>query len=134
MGLREAVALGALAVLASSPVRAGTGTTDYALDQLLSLSLEELGDVEVRTASPRAERLADAPASVFVIHRDEIRALGIHSLPEALRLAPNLQVAQLYASSHAETARALTTDLGNNLLVMFDGRPGVGLPVSGFQK
>ena len=123
MGLREAVALGALAVLASSPVRAGTGTTDDALDQLLSLSLEELGDVEVRTASPRAERLADAPASVFVVHRDEIRALGIHSLPEALRLAPNLQVAQLNASSHAVTARGLKTDLGNKLLVMIDGRP-----------
>ena len=107
MGIRHAVAIAAVAVLASSPARGGAVAGAHAHDPLLTRSLEELGDVEVRTASPRAERLADAPASVFVIHRDEIRALGIHSLPEALRLAPNLQVAQLNAASHAVTARGL---------------------------
>lgn len=123
MGFRHAAALFAVAALAAPPVHAGPGTTDDALDQLLALSLEELGDVTVTTASPRAERLADAPASVYVIHRDDIRRLGIHSLPEALRLAPNLQVAQVNASSHAVTARGLKTELGNKLLVMIDGRP-----------
>ena len=123
MGFPHAAALFAVAALAAPPVLAGAGTSDDALDQLLSLSLEELGEVTVTTASPRAERLADAPASVFVIHRDDIRRLGIHSLPEALRLAPNLQVAQVNASAHAVTARGLKTELGNKLLVMNDGRP-----------
>ena len=119
MGFPHAAALFAVAALAAPPVLAGAGTSDDALDQLLSLSLEELGEVTVTTASPRAERLADAPASVFVIHRDDIRRLGIHSLPEALRLAPNLQVAQVNASAHAVTARGLKTELGNKLLDAF---------------
>ena len=123
MAFRQGVAWLAAAALAAPAVHADAGLSDDALDRLLALSLEELDEVKVTTASPRAERLSDAPASVFVIHRDDIRRLGIHSLPEALRLAPNLQVARINASSHAVTARGLKTDLGNKLLVMIDGRP-----------
>ena len=122
MAFRQGVAWLAAAALAAPAVHADAGLSDDALDRLLALSLEELDEVKVTTASPRAERLSDAPASVFVIHRDDIRRLGIHSLPEALRLAPNLQVARINASSHAVTARGLKTDLGNKLLVMIDGR------------
>lgn len=90
---------------------------------LLALSLEQLGDVQVTATSRRASRLSDTPASVFVIHGDEIRQLGIRSLPEALRLAPNLHVARINASSYAVSARGMKTSLSNKLLVMIDGRP-----------
>lgn len=93
------------------------------LDALLGLSIEELGNVRVTATSRRATRLIDTPASVFVIHREDIRRLGIRSLPEALRLAPNLHVAQINASSHAVSARGMKTSLSNKLLVMVDGRP-----------
>src|SRR5690606_5244293 len=92
-------------------------------DALLARSLEELAAVEVTAGSRRAGRLEDAAASVFVIHRDDIRRLGIRSLPEALRLAPNLAVARVHASAHAVSARGMKTDLGNKLLVLVDGRP-----------
>lgn len=90
---------------------------------LLGLSLEQLGDVKVTATSRRASRLTDTPASVFVIQGDELRALGIRSLPEALRLAPNLQVARINARSYAISARGTKTSLSNKLLVMIDGRP-----------
>ena len=59
---------------------------------LKKLSLDELMQVEVTSVSKRAEKLGSAPASIFVISSEDIRRSGASTLPEALRLAPNLQV------------------------------------------
>ncbi|HAK91967.1 MAG TPA: TonB-dependent receptor, partial [Massilia timonae] len=63
-----------------------------------------------------------AAAAVFVITADDIRRSGADSLPEALRLAPNLQVARIGAGSYAISARGFVSPLANKLLVMVDGR------------
>jgi iron complex outermembrane receptor protein len=89
---------------------------------LADLSLEELADLEVTSVSRRAERLIDAAASIYVITREDIRRAGVASLPEALRLAPNLQVARIDASQYAISARGFNNAIGNKLLVMIDGR------------
>src|SRR5438067_11218315 len=76
----------ALATCAHAGERpAGERQPDFA-----DLSIEELANIEVTSVSKRPERLQDAPASVFVITADDIRRAGSRSLPEALRLAPNL--------------------------------------------
>ena len=89
---------------------------------LADLSLEELSNIEVTSVSRRSERLADAAASIFVISGDDIRRAGVTSLPEALRLAPNLQVARTDANSYAISARGFNNSIGNKLLVLVDGR------------
>jgi len=89
---------------------------------LADLSFEELGDIRVTSVSRRSERLSQAAASVFVISSDDIRRSGATSLPEALRLAPNLQVAQVNANQYAITARGFNNAIGNKLLVLIDGR------------
>ncbi|WP_325480472.1 TonB-dependent receptor plug domain-containing protein [Piscinibacter sp.] len=89
---------------------------------LSRLSIEELADIEISSVSKRPERLAEAAASVFVITADEIRRFGATTLAEALRLAPNLQVARVNAHSHAITARGFNSSSANKLLVMIDGR------------
>lgn len=89
---------------------------------LARLSIEELAEIEVSSVSRRPERLADAPASIFVITREDIRRSGAISLPEALRLAPNLQVARVSSSSWAISARGFNNTNANKLLVMIDGR------------
>jgi iron complex outermembrane recepter protein len=61
---------------------------------LKNLSIEELSNIEITSVSKREEKLSDAPTSVFVITSEDIRRSGFTSLPEALRLAPNLQVAR----------------------------------------
>jgi iron complex outermembrane receptor protein len=89
------------------------------------LSIEELANIEVTSVSRRPERLQDAPASVFVITADDIRRSGARSLPEALRLAPNLNVARANNTNYAISARGLNGTNGspaNKLLVMIDGR------------
>lgn len=91
--------------------------------ELLDLSLEQLGDLEVTAASRRGTKLTETAASVHVLRGDDLRRLGIRSLPEALRLAPNLHVAHINAAGYAVSARGLKTSLSNKLLVMVDGRP-----------
>ena len=58
-----------------------------------------------------------------MITGDEIEASGATSLPEALRLAPNVQVQQITASEYAITSRGFNgAQAGNKLLVLIDGR------------
>lgn len=89
---------------------------------LKQLSLAQLMDVEVTSVSRRPEKLAQSPSAIQVITGDEIRRSGASSIPEVLRLADNLAVAQKNAHDWAISARGFNTDLANKLLVLIDGR------------
>src|SRR5690606_16082843 len=91
-------------------------------DELKRLSVEELLDVEVTSVSRRPQRLSQVASAIQVISQEEIRRSGATSLSEALRLAPNLQVAQVNSSQWAISARGFNNVLANKLLVMIDGR------------
>lgn len=106
--------LGAAPALASSP---------QDLPDLTRLSLEELAQVEITSVSRRAEPVSDAAAAVYVISAEDIRRSGASSLPEVLRLAPNLQVQRMTAGEYAISARGFNGfETSNKLLVMIDGR------------
>jgi len=89
---------------------------------LADLSLEELANIPVTSVSKHPEPLANAAASIFVITGEDIRRSGATRLPEALRLAPNLQVALANASTYAISARGFNGTTANKLLVLIDGR------------
>src|SRR6266571_2388712 len=115
---RYALVLGALvasAAFSAEPQRSR---------DLADLSIEELGNIQVTSVSKHAERLLDAPAAIFVITGEDIRRSGATRLPEALRLAPNLEVARASASSYAISARGFNQPnaVANKLLVLIDGR------------
>lgn len=100
------------------------GQTQESAD-LADLSIEELANIQVTSVSKRPERLQEAPAAVFVITADDIRRSGADSLPELLRLAPNLHVARINGYAYSISARGLnsgTSVLSNKLLVLVDGR------------
>jgi iron complex outermembrane recepter protein len=90
--------------------------------ELTELTLEELANTEVVSVSRYAEPLAHAASSIFVITASDIRRSGATSLPEALRLAPNLQVARIDAGQYAISARGFNGLAANKLLVLVDGR------------
>jgi iron complex outermembrane recepter protein len=92
------------------------------LARLREMSLEELGAIEITSVSKRAEPLSDAAASVFVITADDIRRAGATTLPEALRLAPGLQVSRDSATGYVISARGFNATNSNKLLVLIDGR------------
>jgi iron complex outermembrane recepter protein len=89
---------------------------------LKKLSIEELLDIEVTSVSKRPEKLSETASAIQVITQDDIRRSGATSLPEALRLASNLQVAQKNARDWGISARGFNTELANKLLVLIDGR------------
>ncbi|GGY87080.1 TonB-dependent receptor [Pseudoduganella plicata] len=89
---------------------------------IADMSLEQLNNVVITSVSRQEERLANASASIFIIGATDIRRSGARSLPEALRLAPNLQVARQNARDYAITARGFNGTFSNKLLVLIDGR------------
>jgi len=109
------------AALCAGPLVAQADTNIAAAD-LADLTLEQLSNIEVTSVSGRAESLLDAAASIYVITGDDIRRSAAKSLPEALRLAPNLQVASLNAAQYSISARGFNNAIGNKLLVLIDGR------------
>jgi len=111
------VAAGACAAVAWTTAGA------QSLDELGQLSLEDLAKVEITSVSKRPEALSRAPAAVYVITGDEIRRSGAASLAEALRLAPNLEVARVNSQQYVISARGLNSvNASNKLLVLIDGR------------
>jgi iron complex outermembrane receptor protein len=92
--------------------------------------LAELGKIEVTIATRRATPLNQTAAAVAVVTREDIRASGATSIPEALRMVPGLNIAQINSNTWAIGARGFQWQYANKLLVMIDGRP-VYSPTSG---
>lgn len=90
--------------------------------ELKQLTIEQLMSIEVTSVSRRPENLSHAPSAIQVITQEAIRRSGASSLPEALRLASNLQVAQIDPRQWAISARGFNSPLANKLLVLIDGR------------
>jgi iron complex outermembrane receptor protein len=94
-----------------------------AAENFEGLSIEQLANVEITSVSRRPEPLAQAPASIFVISSEDIRRAGAINLPEALRLAPNLEVARMNGFAYTISARGFNSpESSNKLLVLIDGR------------
>ena len=79
-------------------------------------------NLEVTSATRSPQRLAEVASAIQVITREAIRRSGATNIPEALRLATNLQVAQLNAHSWIISARGFNTVFATKLLVLIDGR------------
>ncbi|HVZ59655.1 MAG TPA: TonB-dependent receptor plug domain-containing protein, partial [Terriglobales bacterium] len=97
----------------------------YAKDNdgdLTGLTIEQLFQVEVTSASRMDHKLSDTAAAVFVITQEDIRRSTATSIPELLRMVPGLSVARLTGNTWAITARGFNTQYAGKLLVMVDGR------------
>jgi len=90
---------------------------------LADLSLEELLQVPVFvTASRHEEGITRIPHAVSVITAEDIRRAGARSIPDALRLAPGVDVADLSSAQSAVSPRGFHGFLANQALVLVDGR------------
>ena len=119
--------LGAWFLLFATPARADFADASTPLLPALALkrmTIEELLSQQVTSVSRKPENWGEAASSVFLIRGVSVPATGVTTLPELLRLAPNLFVAQSTSSSWAVNARGFVRANGfsNKLLVMIDGR------------
>jgi iron complex outermembrane receptor protein len=89
---------------------------------LLDLSLEELVDYRLTSMSRKEQRVEDTAAAAYVITGEELRRSGALSIPEALRMVPGLNVAQISRDSWAVSSRGFMERFSSKLLVLVDGR------------
>lgn len=102
---------------AEMPKQEGAGST-----ALKTLTLEQLGEIEVTAASKEPEEVWRTPAAISVITQEEIRRSGDTSLPETLRRVPGLEVARIDSSSWAVGIRGFGSAFSKSVLVLIDGR------------
>ncbi len=108
--------------IADDPSSLGQMTSAQTPKQLKSLSLEQLGNIEVTTANKWPTELWDTPSAVYVITADDIRRSGATSIADALRLAPGVEVGRLSSTTWAVGIRGLQNNFSKSVLVLIDGR------------
>lgn len=86
------------------------------------ISLEQLININVTSVAKKETKLEQSPAAIFVVTPEDIARSGVTSIPEALRLVPGMDVAQVNSSDWAISARGFNTQFANKLLVLVDGR------------
>ena len=89
---------------------------------LTEVSIEDLMDIQVTSASRKEQHAGDVAAAIFVITREDIRRSGMTTIPDLLRLAPGVQVAQINSNKWAVSVRGFNGLFANKLLVLVDGR------------
>jgi len=111
------LAAGCVAVCAATEAAAQTTT-----EQMKRMSLADLLKLDVTTVSRGPEPIGRVPAAIHVITQDDIRRSGALSIPEALRLAPGMQVARINAGTWSIGMRGFADRLARSMLVLIDGR------------
>jgi iron complex outermembrane recepter protein len=96
----------------------GGGRKDYA-----QISLEELLNKDVTVAATKTRvDVAKAPVSVTVLTPEDILRSGATNIGDLLRQIPGLDVLQSFPSYTSVSARGTSEAMGNNMLVLIDGR------------
>src|SRR5712671_712159 len=99
-----------------------TGTSQVTEGRLTQVSLEQLGEIEVTTASKRPVKVSRTPAAIYVVTQEDIRRSGATSIPEALRLVPGVEVARIDSNTWSLGVRGFGSALSRSVLVLIDGR------------
>jgi len=111
------IALSILLLLLSRPPSVSGQSVD-----LTDLAIEDLLEIEVTSVSRYEQKLSRAASAAYVITSEDIRRSGVTTIPDALRMAPGVHVAQLNASQWAVSVRGFSGRFADKLLVMVDGR------------
>jgi iron complex outermembrane receptor protein len=105
-----------------SDAEADAAPPDFDAEDLSDIDLLEIEVPTVITAGRRAQKITNVPYAVSVITSEDIRQSGARSVPDALRLAAGVDVADLSYGNHAVSPRGFQGFLSNHVLVLVDGR------------
>ena len=100
---------------------------------LTKLRLEDLMNIEVTSVSKKEQKMSRTAAAVFVITADDIARSGATNIPDLLRMAPGVEVAQISSNTWAISIRGFNSpgQYSNKLLVLVDGRTVYSTIMSG---
>jgi len=86
------------------------------------MSIEELMDVEVVSASRQAHKIGELSVPVSVITAEDIHYSGLTSIPEILQFAPGMDVLQIDRNRFAVGVRGLHDFISDRTLTLINGR------------
>lgn len=92
------------------------------IQRMKQMSLDELLSVQVTTMSRKEELWWAAPGAIEVLTGEEIRRSGAQNIPDALRAASAVDVAQPFARGWAVSTRGFNVLAANKISVLMDGR------------
>lgn len=95
---------------------------ESAPQNLRSLTLEQLGNVQVTTVSKEPEVIWQTPAAIYVLTQDDIRRSAATTLPDLLRTVPGVEVAQMQSNQWAVGIRGFGSQFSRGVLLLIDGR------------
>jgi iron complex outermembrane recepter protein len=116
---KRLLALAMVAMFISANARADSGQE---VPDVTAMSVEDLMNMQVTSVSKRAQKVADAPAAVFVITQEDIQRSGARNIPELLEMVPGLEVARIDENKWAIGSRGFNGRFDDKLLVLIDGR------------
>jgi len=117
------VTLLGIALSGSALGKSGQPNGSPSVQDLKSLSLQQLGEIEVTTQSKEPTEIWNTPAAIYVLSGDDIRRSGVTNLPDALRLVPGVNVGRVSGSRNwAVGIRGFGDQYSKYVLVLIDGR------------
>jgi iron complex outermembrane recepter protein len=123
-------------VVAQTDVAENTADTSArdsskAVNEILNLNLDQLTktpvvvpsmDIPVTSVTKSESTIGHSAAAIFVITPEMIRRSGATNIPDALRMVPGMDVAQIDSNRWAVSCRGFNSPFANKLLVLIDGR------------
>jgi len=109
-------------ILLAPPGYSQIGTHSPIQASLKELSLQQLGEIKVTTATKEPEEVWKTPAAIYVITQEDIVRSGATTIPEVLRLAPGVEVERIDSDKWAIGIRGFGSRLSRSVLVLIDGR------------
>jgi outer membrane receptor for ferrienterochelin and colicins len=109
-----------IVLILSFQLKAQTDTTKT--DDVYTLSLEELMDIPVTTASKTAEKLSAAPATIIVLTKLDIQQRGYTELSQIYNDLPGMDIARPYGDTYMRNyMRGFRNTVGSPYQLLIDG-------------
>lgn len=100
------------------------GSYDKKIGAIVKMTLEELMNLEINTASKKNERISEVPANMLIVSRDDIETYGYQSLNDILSDVNGFYAlgnANYFGSQNFGVRGFSSIDFFNNVMILING-------------
>jgi len=102
-----------------------TSLINNKLDKLIKMSIFDLANIQVLTASKKMENIRKSPSAIYVITKEDLQFYGVNNLGEALKMIPGAEVIQGGDQNYEVAIRGRSRseyNVSSKVLWLVDGR------------
>lgn len=109
-------------VFASDPQTLAAQTDANEPEDFFDMSIEELMEVEIVSASRQAQKVSELSVPASVISAEDIHHSGVTAIPEIIQFYPGMDVLQIDRNRYAVGVRGLHDVHSEHMQTLIDGR------------